>query len=292
MIISMTGYGRATETLHSREITVELRSVNHRYLEINARVPRSCSYLEDKLKAHIQTKVARGKLDAGLTVVSVGGEDESVELNIELARGYAEAIAKISAELGVSGEVNAAAIARFPDVFTSVKELPDEEELWADVRSVLDKALEGYNSMRALEGSRLVEDMLSRVDFIEKALGDVETQSAKRLERYREKLYARMKTVLEGANIDDNRILLEAAIYADKSAVDEETVRLRSHLAQFREIMSAGGSVGRKLDFLVQEINRETNTIGSKAGDLDITSAVVDIKAEIEKIREQVQNIE
>lgn len=288
----MTGFGRATGSAHGREISVELRSVNHRYLEISARVPRSYSFIEDKLKTHIQRRVSRGKLDVGVTVTCPEESDTRVELNLKLAQSYAQAVAQISSELGLCGDMTAATLARFPDVFTFVREQPDEDEIWNDVKAVLDDALESYCTMRALEGERLVDDMLSRVDFIEKALTEVENVSGTRLERYREKLCARMQTVLEGIDIDDNRILLEAAIYADKSAVDEETVRLRSHLDQFRSILDAKEPVGRKLDFLIQEINRETNTIGSKAGDLDVTSAVVDIKAEIEKIREQVQNIE
>lgn len=292
MVNSMTGYGRACETLHSREITVELRSVNHRYLEVGVRAPRSCMFLEEKLKSELSQRVSRGKFDVSLTIVSTDGGEENVRLNMQLARSYFEAIKQMGEELGIDGSINAAGLARFPDVFVPVKEQPDEDELWGDVKSVLTKALDAYCTMRAVEGERLAADMLSRIDTIEKLVGVVETQSAERLERYREKLLARMKSVLESTEIDEGRILLEAAIYADRAAVDEETVRLRSHLAQFRDIMKSGVPVGRKLDFLIQEINREANTIGSKAGDLEITSAVVDIKAEIEKIREQVQNVE
>lgn len=292
MANSMTGYGRASETLHSREITVELRSVNHRYLEVSVRAPRSCMFLEEKLKSELSQRVSRGKFDIALTIVSTDGAEESVQLNMQLARSYYDAIKKMSDELGIDGSINAVSLARFPDVFVPIKEQPDEDELWQDVKSVLTKALDSYCRMRAVEGERLAADMLSRIDTIETLVGTVEAQSAERLERYREKLSARMKTVLESTEIDESRILLEAAIYADRSAVDEETVRLRSHLAQFRDIMKSGVPVGRKLDFLIQEINREANTIGSKAGDLEITSAVVDIKAEIEKIREQVQNVE
>ncbi|MEG1384628.1 MAG: YicC/YloC family endoribonuclease [Oscillospiraceae bacterium] len=292
MINSMTGFGRAQQVLHGREITVELRSVNHRYLEINSRVPRSYSYIEDRLKPFIQTRVSRCKMDIGITVVNCEGTDAKIELNMNLAKGYADAIAKISSELGLDGSLSAVTLSRFPDVFSVTRDTPDEEEVWADTKAVLAEALDKYCEMRSIEGARLKEDLVSRLDMIEKTVVDIESQSVTRLERYREKLFSRMKTVLDDTNIDESRILLEAAIYADKSAIDEETVRLHSHLLQFRDIIQAVEPVGRKLDFLIQEINREVNTIGSKANDLDITASVVDVKAEVEKIREQVQNIE
>ncbi|MDO4566332.1 MAG: YicC/YloC family endoribonuclease [Oscillospiraceae bacterium] len=291
MLNSMTGYGRASRTFDTREISVELRSVNHRYLEIGVRLPRSAAFLEEKVKAAVQKRVSRGKADVSISIVSQTGS-ESVQLNLDLARAYYEAIGGIASELGISGEVDAAAIARFPEVFNPVKLPVDEEELWKEVSEVLEEALDNYCAMRALEGERLKADMLLRADFIEKAVGEIEKNSALSLEKYREKLLARMTAALEGAGIDENRILLEAAIYADRSAVDEETVRLRSHLLQLREIVASSEPVGRKLDFLIQEINREINTIGSKANDLGVTSIVVDVKAEIEKIREQVQNVE
>lgn len=292
MVNSMTGFGRSSAVLNGREITVEVRSVNHRYLEMSVRSPRMCSYMEDKIKARVQSRISRGKTDVGITINTADGGDVRIELNMNAARSYAEAIAKISAELGVNGDVSAATIARFPDVFTVEREIPDEEQLWADVCSVLDGALESYCEMRAAEGERLRADLLDKLANIEKDVEIVEKQSADRLARFREKLFSRMKAVLEDTQIDENRILLEAAIYADKAAVDEETVRLRSHIGQFRDILAQNEPVGRKLDFLIQEINRETNTIGSKANDLDITAVVVDLKSEIEKIREQVQNIE
>lgn len=291
MVNSMTGFGRAQDTRNGREITVELRSVNHRFLEVNTRVPRAYSFIEDKLKPVLNGRISRGKVDVGVTIVT-SSADETVELNLEIAQSYADAVNRIAEELKVPNEVTAMQIARFPDVFTVVKEQPDEAQIWSDVSAMLDAALDGYCAMRAVEGKKLEEDLLARLDTIEAAIGEIEKESETRLERYRDKLFTRMKSVLDDTDIDESRILLEAAVFADKSAVDEETVRLRSHLAQFRQILRADEPVGRKLDFLIQEINRETNTIGSKANDLDITTVVVELKAEIEKIREQVQNIE
>ena len=288
---SMTGFGRAQDTRNGREITVELRSVNHRFLEVNTRVPRAYSFIEDKLKPVLNGRISRGKVDVGVTIVT-SSADETVELNLEIAKSYADALNRIAEELKVPNEVTAMQIARFPDVFTVVKEQPDEAQIWSDVSAVLDAALDGYCAMRAAEGKKLEEDLLARLDTIEAAIGEIEKESETRLERYRDKLFTRMKSVLDDTDIDESRILLEAAVFADKSAVDEETVRLRSHLAQFRQILRADEPVGRKLDFLIQEINRETNTIGSKANDLDITTVVVELKADIEKIREQVLTIE
>ncbi|NLC78363.1 MAG: YicC family protein [Ruminococcaceae bacterium] len=292
MINSMTGFGRATAVLSGREITVELRAVNHRYFEFSSRIPRAYSFLEDKIKTHIQTSISRGKLDAGVTIVDGEGQAPKVDLNMEVAKGYYDAIKALSENLGLNADVSAVSIARFPEVFSVKREVPDEDAVWADVKTVVDEALSGFREMRAREGKKLLEDVLSRLDFIENAVSEIEKQSAPRLQKYRDKLLARMKTVLETNDIDENRILLEAAVYADKAAIDEETVRLKSHLSQFRKILNADEPVGRKLDFLTQEINREINTIGSKANDLEVTSTVVDVKAEIEKIREQIQNVE
>ena len=292
MINSMTGYGRAGRALSGRELIIELRAVNHRYFEISARTPRAFSFLEDRIKQRIQASVARGKLEISLLVNAVDADDTEVEFNLPLAKSYAESIARVAAELDLPNEVNAGFIARFPEVFSLRRAELDEEQAWADVSQVLETALEHFCAMRAAEGEKLKQDILGRLGAIAGRLEEIERQSEGRLERYREKLAARMRAVLENTEIEENRILLEAALYADRSAIDEETVRLRSHLAQFEGILAGGGPVGRKLDFLVQEMNREVNTIGSKAGDLEITAAVVDLKAEIEKIREQIQNIE
>lgn len=292
MINSMTGYGRAQDTVNGREITAEIRSVNHRYFEVSARVPRAYSYLEEKIKALVQAGMSRGKAEAALTVISAEGSDTEIELNMDAAKGYAEAMEKLADQLGLRNDAGTAAVARMPEVFNVRRAVPDEEQLWVDVKSVFDRAMDNFLAMRAAEGKRLLDDIKGRLDDIRARIDEIETQSAPRLDKYRERLAARMQTVLESTDIDESRILLEAALYADRSAIDEETVRLRSHLDQFDAIVQAKEPVGRKLDFLVQEINREVNTIGSKAADYGITAIVVDLKADIEKIREQIQNIE
>lgn len=292
MVKSMTGYGRASETLNMRGITVEVKSVNHRFLDCAVKAPRAYSFLDDAIKTALSASTARGKVDVFVTIDNSESEDVCVKLNEPLLRGYLEAINKLGSDYGVKNSVSAMELLRLPDVMTVEKQEADAEELTADVVSVLKLALEGHSEMRIKEGARLAEDILSRLETIEKLAGVVEERSPKCVEEYREKLEARMREVLESAMIEPQRILTEAAIFADKIAVDEETVRLHSHIAQFREMLRNGGAIGRKLDFLVQELNREVNTIGSKANDLEVTSIVVDIKAEIEKIREQVQNIE
>jgi len=292
MVNSMTGYGRSQQTLGGRDISVEIRSVNHRYFELSAKIPRVFLFLEEKIKSSIQSKVSRGKIEVNVTMVNLEQADAQIELNMDVARGYAEAMERMSKDLGIANGSNSGTIARMPEVFNVRRAVPDEEETWHDVHVVLDAALESFCSMRAVEGERLKHDIESRLKYIAEKITEIESQSENRLGRYREKLFTRMQTVLENTAIDENRILLEAALYADKAAIDEETVRLRSHLDQFSEIFKSDIPVGRKLDFLVQEINREVNTIGSKTGDFDITSIVVDLKSEIEKIREQIQNIE
>ena len=292
MVKSMTGYGRASETLNLRGITVEVRSVNHRYLDCTVKSPRAYAFLDEKIKACISGFVARGKVDVYVSVDSQDAGNVSVSLNETLLRGYLDVFEKLNAEYGVNKDVSVSEIIRIPDILNIEKEETDEDVLCADVLSVLKAALSGHDEMRVKEGGRLADDILSRLDVIEKLSGIVEERSPKCVEEYREKLELRMREVLESVTVDPQRILTEAAIFADKIAVDEETVRLHSHIAQFREMIKKGGAIGRKQDFLVQELNREVNTIGSKANDLEITSIVVDIKAEIEKIREQVQNIE
>lgn len=292
MVKSMTGYGRASDTLHMRGITVEVKSVNHRYLDCTVKAPRAYVFLDDAIKSAVSESAARGKFDVFITIDNSESENVSIKLNESLLEGYLDVFDKLKCDYGINKDVTVSEIIRIPDILTVEKQEADAEELTADVISVLKAALEGHAEMRIKEGARLAEDILSRLELIEKLAGSVEERSPKCVEEYREKLEARMQEVLESAMIEPQRILTEAAIFADKIAVDEETVRLRSHIAQFREMLRDGGAIGRKLDFLVQELNREVNTIGSKANDLEVTSTVVDIKAEIEKIREQVQNIE
>ena len=292
MVLSMTGYGRARLTLHGRDITVEIKSVNSRYFEYSSRLPRGYSFLEDKLKKLVNGKIARGKAELNLTIVNVEAPDTVITPNVELARQYKAAMDEMARQLGMRNDVTLSGLCRFPDMFSAVHAEADEAELWQDVQAVAAAALENFVAMRAAEGAKLREDVLARLCTLEKDVGVIEQTSAARVQKYTDKLYARLKELLDGRDIDDARILTEAAIFADKTAVDEETVRLRSHIAQYRDILKLDEPVGRKLDFLTQELNRETNTIGSKCQDLDITRIVVDMKAEIEKIREQIQNLE
>ena len=292
MALSMTGYGRAQALLNGRDITVEIRSVNSRYFEYSSRLPRSCAFLDDRLKKLVNSRVSRGKVELGLQLQVVSAQDVTVQPDLPLAKSYAQALAALSGELGLAGEVSVAMIARMPDVLCVRHAQPDEEALWADVAAVAGSALENFVAMRAAEGQKLAGDVLGRLKTIERLVAGIEADSAGRVEAYTKRLYDRLAELLEDRNIDQARLLTEAAIFADKTAVDEETVRLRSHIAQYRQILAGEGPVGRKLDFLTQELNREANTIGSKCQDLAITRLVVDAKAEIEKIREQIQNLE
>lgn len=292
MVLSMTGYGRARLTLHGRDITVEIKSVNSRYFEYSSRLPRGYSFLEDKLKKLVNGKIARGKAELNLTIVNVEAPDTVITPNVELARQYKAAMDEMARQLGMRNDVTLSGLCRFPDMFSAVHAEADEVELWQDVQAVAAAALENFVAMRAAEGAKLREDVLARLCTLEKDVGVIEQTSAARVQKYTDKLYARLKELLDGRDIDDARILTEAAIFADKTAVDEETVRLRSHIRQYRDILALSEPVGRKLDFLTQELNRETNTIGSKCNELDITRVVVEVKGEIEKIREQIQNLE
>lgn len=292
MILSMTGFGRGTAVRNGREITVELRSVNSRYFEYTSRIPRTCGYMDSRLKKQLNERVTRGKVELSLTVQNVDAADTVVAVNMDLARSYQHALRDISEQLAVKNDVSSGLLSRFPDVLSTRHADVDEEQLWADVSAVTAQALDSFIAMRAAEGKKMKEDIENRLVFLEQCVGKVEELSAGRVEAYTNRLYEKLKVILEDRNIDDARVLTEAAIFGDKTAVDEETVRLRSHIAQYREILQQNEPVGRKLDFLTQELNRETNTIGSKCQDLDVTRVVVDMKAEIEKIREQIQNLE
>ena len=292
MIYSMTGYGRASAVCGGREITVEMRSVNARYFEYSSRIPRNCAFLDSRLKALLNSRIARGKVELTLTVQNTEASDMAVAVDMELARSYQQALRDMSENLGVKNDITAGLLARFPDVLVARQAPVDEEQLWSDVSDVAALALQRFVEMRGVEGAKMLADIAARLDTVEACVDRVESLSAGRVEKYTQRLYERLKVILEDRSIDDARVLTEAAIFGDKTAVDEETVRLRSHIAQYREILGSDQPVGRKLDFLTQELNRETNTIGSKAQDLEITRLVVDMKAEIEKIREQIQNIE
>ena len=292
MILSMTGFGRGTAVRNGREITVELRSVNSRYFEYSSRMPRTCSYMDSRLKKQLNEQITRGKVELSLTVQNVDAADTVVTVNKELARSYQQALRDLSEELCIKNDTTASLIARFPDVLATRHADVDEEKLWEDVSAVTAQALEKFVQMRAAEGAKMKADVESRLCFLEECVGKVEALSAGRVEAYTNRLYEKLKVILEDRDIDDARVLTEAAIFGDKTAVDEETVRLRSHIAQYRSILELDEPVGRKLDFLIQEVNRECNTIGSKCNDLAVTQDVVAMKAEVEKIREQVQNIE
>lgn len=288
----MTGFGRCLESVDGKTIIVEIKSVNHRYYEFSSRVPRSCGYLDEKLKSFIQGKVSRGKIDVGVSIQSDGVSDEKIEVNSEVAKGYITALRSANEELGLEDDLTLSRIMRLPDIFDVKKIEEDEETVWNEVKSVAEKALERFIAMREAEGEKMREDILSRLDYITELVEKIEKKSPETTEKYRKKLFDKISEVLKDTNVDEQRILTEAAIFSEKTAVDEETVRLRSHINQCREMLSMNEAVGRKLDFLIQEFNREANTIGSKCQDIEITKVVVDLKSEIEKIREQVQNIE
>ena len=292
MVKSMTGYGRAEETIRDCTITVELRSVNNRYLDCNIRLPRLYLFAEDGIKSRVQNTISRGKVDVFVTLDYAGKEEVKVTVNRPVADGYYGALKQLAQSYQLSEDISVSLLSRFPDVLLAEKAEEDTEQRAQDIYSVLDRALADFDEMRTKEGSRLRDDILSRAAAIEDMVTFVEERSPQTVSEYRAKLEARMQEVLQNTQIDESRLLTEAAIFADKVAVAEETVRLRSHIAQLREMLSKGGATGRKLDFLIQEFNREANTIGSKCSDIQIARQVVDIKAEIEKIREQVQNIE
>ena len=293
MVTSMTGYGRSQQSIDGRDITVEIKSVNHRYFEFSARVPRAFGYLEEKLKGYLQGKISRGKVEAGVTVVDTGAAHTAVDINHELAASYINAMRVTGEKLSLQDDLTVSSLMRFSDLFSVHRVQEDEETIWTEVRLVADGAIERFIAMRATEGERLKADILERLESIESRVAAVAEQSPRTEAAYRERLTAKIREVLEDRQIDETRIVTEAAIFADKIAVDEETVRLRSHIASFRDILGAfNGPIGRKLDFLVQEMNREANTIGSKAQDAATAQVVVENKSDIEKIREQIQNIE
>ena len=292
MVRSMTGYGKGVHEAEERRITAELRSVNNRYFDCTVKMPRTFLFAEDTIKKRVQSAVSRGKVDVFVTVETKGGGEDVVTVNESLAEQYIAAFTRLKEQFSLKDDLTVSLVARQPDVLTLEKKDADDETLLAELCAALDAALADYNTMREQEGKKLAEDILGRAQSIETMTGQVEEQSPKTVADYHARLAAKMQEVLESKQLDESRILTEAAIFADKVAVDEETVRLRSHLAQLRTMLEQGGPVGRKLDFLIQEFNRETNTIGSKCNDLAVTKLVVDMKAEIEKIREQVQNLE
>ena len=292
MVKSMTGYGRARQERNGRNITVEVRSVNNRYLDCTVKMPRAYIFAEDAMKALVQKYISRGKVDVFVTVDAVTADQTVVQVNEPLARSYYQALSRLREMFSLEDELSASTLARFPDVLAVTKAEVDLEMISADICAVLEEALTAHRQMRSVEGEKLFSDIAGRADTIESVVAKVEERSPQTVSEYRARLEATMREVLQSTTIDESRILTEAAIFADKIAVDEETVRLRSHLSQLRTMLSGDEPVGRKLDFLIQEVNRECNTIGSKCNDLTIARDVVNMKAEVEKIREQVQNIE
>ena len=292
LVKSMTGYGRCVETVGGREFTVELRSVNNRYLDCTVKLPRALSFAEDAVKQAVKNAISRGKVDVFISMRSEGGSDTKVTLNAPLVEGYLAAMKEMAQRYGVLDDISVSTLARMPDVFTVEREEVDEEQLLKDLMTVVDKAIAGYDAMRSAEGQALERDLRSRGETILELVAQVEAGYGETVAAYRARLEGKLREVLASTSIDESRILTEAAIFADKVAVDEETVRLRSHLDQMNRMLGSGGAIGRKLDFLLQEMNRESNTIGSKCSDVRLARIVVDIKDELEKIREQTQNIE
>lgn len=292
MIKSMTGYGGAKGSVEGLEISVELKSVNNRYLDTSVRLPRSFLFAEDAVKAAVQQHISRGKVDVFISVDSSAAEDMIVKVNEPLLKGYIQAISQISRDYGLSNDITAMSVSRFPGVLSVEKKDLDAEAITAGIISVAETALADFDAMRLREGEKLRDDVLSKLETIDSLVTLVEQESPKTLADYRARLESRMAEVLGSAGIDENRILAEAAIFADRIAVDEETVRLRSHMSQLKTMISGNSPTGRKIDFLIQEFNREANTIGSKCQSSHVAHVVVDLKSEIEKIREQIQNIE
>ena len=292
MVKSMTGYGRAVETVNGREFTVEVRSVNNRYLDCTVKLPRMLSFAEEAVKQAVKATISRGKVDVYITVHSESAADVQVSLNKPLVEGYLAAMKDMVSEYGVTDDISVSLLSRMSEVFTVEKPQVDEDALKNDLMGVVNQALESYDAMRSVEGQALENDLRSRGNTILELVSQVEAGNAQTVIDYRTRLENKLKEVLANTAIDERRILTEAAIFADKVAVDEETVRLRSHLEQMNAMLTKGGALGRKLDFLLQEMNRESNTIGSKCTDVRLARIVVDIKAELEKIREQTQNIE
>ncbi len=292
MVKSMTGFGRSNLALENMDVIVEIRSVNHRFLETSVRLPHAYSYLEDKLKKCIQQRAARGKIDITLNIQVHGADDVEVLLNDDLAVSYVNALRLANKKLGLDDDITLTSIMRFSDIFSLRKIQLDEDAVWASVLPVVTDAADKFFAMRAVEGEKLYCDLENRLDLLEKMLSKVKEYAPETAERYYNKLYAKLSEILADKDIEESRITTEAAIFADRIAIDEEVVRLESHIEQFRALMSSDEPIGRKLDFLVQEMNREVNTMGSKAQDLAVTRLVVDMKSEIEKMREQIQNIE
>ena len=292
MIRSMTGYGRQEATLAGMDITVEIKSVNHRYYEFSSRITRGYGFLEEKIKSYLQGRISRGKVDVYVGIETVDAVSSEIIVNHSLAEGYMKALQELSERYQIPNDVTVSSLSRYPDIFSVHKAPEDEEAIWENVRRVLEIAADKFIEMRKSEGQRLKEDVVARMKTLLQYVEFVEKRSPETVAEYQNRLLARLSELLQDVSVDESRLVMEAAIFADKVAVAEETVRLRSHFSEMEQMLSSDEGIGRKLDFIVQEINRETNTIGSKAQDSQIAHVVIEMKAEIEKIREQIQNIE
>ena len=292
MIRSMTGFGRDHRIIDGREYLVEIRSVNSRYYEFNAKLPRAYNYLEEKLKSLVKSRMSRGKVEVSLSIYNITANETEVSLNDGVVQNYLEVLRAAGQKYSLTDDLSVSTIFRMQDAFNVVRAEADEEQIWAAVKETAEAALARFVSMREAEGAKMKDDILEKLENVEKMTEQVCRYAPETVNAYREKLFAKMQEILDNKQIDEQRILLEAGLFAEKIAVDEETVRLKSHFVQFRDMMNSDEPIGRKLDFLVQEMNREVNTTGSKAQDIRITRLVVDMKSEIEKIREQIQNIE
>lgn len=292
MVKSMTGFGRSSYEDGGRSFTVEIKSVNHRFLDLNIRAPRSFNLLEDRIRKLIKEKIFRGKVDIFITQISYEKKDVIATFNETLCDSYISCFNKIRDKYNIRDDISVISVARFPEVISLIQEEEDIEKLWNSVKNPLNDSIDMLVSMREKEGEKLKEDIIMRCDYIKKQVDKIQMRAPQIIEEYRNKLTDKMKELLEDSQIDENRILLEAAIFSDKICIDEEIVRLNSHLYQVKETFLLNESIGRKLDFIIQEMNREANTIGSKANDIETVNSMLIIKNEIEKIREQVQNIE
>ncbi len=292
MVRSMTGFGRAKNQINGFDVTVEIKSVNHRYFEFSLRIPRAYNFLEEKIKSVLSQKISRGKVEVSVMVDDLNQNSTVVEINREYADAYIKALTDLSKEYKIKNDLKVSTLANNSEMFKVRRVAATDDVIEAAIMPVLDEAIDSFINMRSVEGERLIKDVTDRTDFILSKVEFVESRSPQTVSAYKEKITQKIKEMLNDNTVDESRILTEVAIFADKVAVSEETVRLRSHIKQFRDLLSSSEPVGRKLDFIVQEMNREANTIGSKAQDIEIAHTVVDIKSEIEKIREQIQNME
>ncbi len=292
MLKSMTGYGRHEAVADGKKILVEIKSVNHRFSDYNIKVPRYMGFLEDKVRKYASEYITRGKVDIYVNVESYGESDKDIILNEELAKNYIDVLYELRDKFGLKDDISVSNVAAYADIFKTERREDNEEEIWKLTKDVLEKAMTAFTEMREREGGRIEKDLRARIDYMKELAEKVDEYSPQTVKDYRDRLYAKIKELVEDREIEETRLLTEVAIFADKVAVNEETVRLGSHFEEFYKILDSGEPAGRRLDFLIQEINREVNTIGSKAQDINIAKIVVTLKGEIEKLREQIQNIE